>query len=841
MIYHLLPVLSYSLFLALLCEPSWPQEGYRLLSNQVLIEQPEHWQAWQAPAGVRLIDSEGRVEPRFLRGQINAALEASRFTYVNPFVSDDTLQGGIGAAGTARQTAPLILDGDPETYWEPDRQSPLDDWFVEIDLGRAVIARRVVLRFAEEGRGDPFLKFRVMISDGQRFGQEQRLRYFRVGLETRPNKEQREYAFEIGPQRPVPEGIEGEIAQMVRVDVVDTDGPRAQEVSLDEYLGLAPEDQGAIDYFRLIGGGREIRVSESAYRQLPQEERGPIRYFRHERPRLAEVEVFALGENVVGLTQRELERDPGEGGFEFLFSRIYTDGLYSSWFPMRVYNPIADENQLLIDLGAKYWLDRIVLLSPESPPPAFQVRIADGSVNPGGELVWTAFEERRNLAAHQHVEERFRTQEVRYIEVRRLEFSRTQEEKGNLSEVQAYGEGYVSEVVMNSPFIRLERPRLFSTVEWDGQAPVGTRLEVRTRSGDEILQIPHYYATTGREISKTLWELIPEGRRPPVVIEERPGPEWSAWSEVYQESGAPFQSPSPREAVLVQVRLVSRQPLRAARLRSLRLRFEPPLVDRAIGEIWPIWQVRPGQEREFTLYLRPQFAAGNPGFDRLRLRSSSAAPMEMVSVRRGGDAALRLGGGQVLWPGELEVQRKEEGAVELVFPQPVVQGDQVYEIRFRTKVFLQSTIFTAELERQTRPGRVQAVSDGDASSLVASQSLVVVSDLEGRALLRDVEVAPRVFTPNGDGINERAELRLSVFHLEGEKELGVEIFDLAGHRVRDLSQFTQRPSGEHRLEWDGRDEQGRLVGPGTYLVRVRLGTDSQAQGTEAVRIVHVVY
>ena len=53
-------------------------------------------------------------------------------------------------------------------------------------------------------------------------------------------------------------------------------------------------------------------------------------------------------------------------------------------------------------------------------------------------------------------------------------------------------------------------------------------------------------------------------------------------------------------------------------------------------------------EREFTLYVRPQFALGNPGFDLLRLRSSSDVPIELVSVRSGTDAVLRLGGGQTL-------------------------------------------------------------------------------------------------------------------------------------------------------------------------------------------------
>ena len=198
--------------------------------------------------------------------------------------------------------------------------------------------------------------------------------------------------------------------------------------------------------------------------------------------------------------------------------------------------------------------------------------------------------------------------------------------------------------------------------------PPGTRIEVRTRSGEQIEEIPHYFATTGREISRELWELLPESRRPPVVIEERAGPDWSNWSEIYEGSGIDFKSPSPRGYAQIEVRLVSREPLRAARIRSLQLNFEPPLVDNVLGEIWPIWEVEPGVEREFTLYVRPQFALGNPGFDLLRLRSSSDVPIELISVRSGTDAVLRLGGGQTLWPGVLEDALEEDGSVVLSFP-----------------------------------------------------------------------------------------------------------------------------------------------------------------------------
>jgi gliding motility-associated-like protein len=107
--------------------------------------------------------------------------------------------------------------------------------------------------------------------------------------------------------------------------------------------------------------------------------------------------------------------------------------------------------------------------------------------------------------------------------------------------------------------------------------------------------------------------------------------------------------------------------------------------------------------------------------------------------------------------------------------------------------------------------------------------------------LENVQVVPRAFTPNGDGINDITDITLSIFHLEGEKQLRVEIYDLAGRRLRDLSTSTTHPSGERRVQWDGRDEVGEIVPPGIYMARVGFAADSDASGVYASRLVYVAY
>jgi len=46
----------------------------------------------------------------------------------------------------------------------------------------------------------------------------------------------------------------------------------------------------------------------------------------------------------------------------------------------------------------------------------------------------------------------------------------------------------------------------------------------------------------------------------------------------------------------------------------------------------------------------------------------------------------------------------------------------------------------------------------------------------------------------------------------------VAVYDLAGRRLRTLCQG-QRPAGRQSLTWDGRDDGGRGLSSGVYLVR----------------------
>ena len=170
------------LYILLLAATAWAQ-GYRLEPNQLIVSEGD-WSEWNFPAGSVDFSDEG-ARPHFVRRQINASLNAGAF-------SREDVPGGIRRAGTNLAGASQLMDGLEETYWEPDLDAPLRNWWVEVDLGRVVWAEKVVVKFVAEGAGDPFLQFKVLTSNGdEAFQGSQSLDYRVAGRSEGLNKTQR--------------------------------------------------------------------------------------------------------------------------------------------------------------------------------------------------------------------------------------------------------------------------------------------------------------------------------------------------------------------------------------------------------------------------------------------------------------------------------------------------------------------------------------------------------------------------------------------------------------------------------------------------------------------------
>ncbi|MGQ0720591.1 MAG: FlgD immunoglobulin-like domain containing protein [Candidatus Eiseniibacteriota bacterium] len=113
---------------------------------------------------------------------------------------------------------------------------------------------------------------------------------------------------------------------------------------------------------------------------------------------------------------------------------------------------------------------------------------------------------------------------------------------------------------------------------------------------------------------------------------------------------------------------------------------------------------------------------------------------------------------------------------------------------------------------------------GGASSIVVSWGPVAAGEVA--VLPAEVQLEPGRPNPFGEGFR-------ASFSLPARDRVRLDVYDVAGRRVRRLIDG-ERGAGRHEAVWDGRDESGRLVANGIYLLR--LDTGERTLTTRAVKI-----
>lgn len=409
-----------------------------------------------------------------------------------------------------------------------------------------------------------------------------------------------------------------------------------------------------------------------------------------------------------------------------------------------------------------------------------------------------------------------------------------------LSEVQIYGEGYVPEVVLTSPFIEAGSTKALGQIWWERETPAGTGIEIQTRSGRDVKLVRRFFDKDGDEVTKQQWQALPFFLQGSVAIELQPT-DWSVWSRPYKKPGEWVTSPTPSPFFQVRVRLLSGDPYTYPSIRSLSVDHFDPLVRQVAGEIVPCQVSQAGVDHTYSCLLRCVYDSENLGFDGIVLRCGYPVDMELLGVRRGTVEGFVSGNMVELAPGEFRLVPTGSDSIWIHFPsilKPV--HHDVLEIQFGAKVFLQGTPFEAFLVNSERPGAYQRVRSGDAVHAAESDEMRVMVPVAQR-VIGDVQVQPRVFSPNGDGRNDEVEIRFSVFNMEGTREVSVEIMDLGGRVVRGFPDL--EGNGQHRVDWDGRDESGERMVPGIYMVLICVDADSRlmAEDRRVVRTVCVAY
>ena len=803
-----------------------------------------------------LPSSTGEVKTQSIEKNTNAVFDIVDYLRFNPpasiggkdpeeIVLADALQGGSNTADLVN-----IFDGDMETYWQPDPFTGEGDlgsqWWFVVDLGRLVFAKELVVRFAEDG--DPFLLFDLLVSDGlkpPRF-QNSDTPAFKTVLRTlSPNKSQRVFSLDLSKDQAL---VEAAPVRFVQILVTGTDGALGTEVGQEEYGQLDDATRGDIQYFKRQPDGREVPVRLDQYELLDETRQGSIRYYRQEIPRLAELEVWNEGDELIaGILARGGAISTTSS--QPLALRKFIDGDLTSF--NRVFygatSAVAEpELELLFDLGTFYWIDAYRLAYNRGSFLSYRMEFSDGSLAPDGSIRWQTLvsqEPSRTRAPYEGAD--FEPVKARFG---RFQWTLvpTGAHTADMSELQFFGEGFQPEVSLTSDLIRLGGSRNLLSMEWDADTPPGTRVWVQTRTGNELGENQTYFNSDGAQVTEDQYNKLLSLFKGDIIAEQVPGGDWSDFSESYENpQGSPISSPSPREFLEVRATLLSDDPKVSPALRSIQLNFSSPVAQNLLGEITPVLVDELGVKHPFSFFLRPQFNRADPGFDELLLVAPANMELGMLGLFGGGEGDFDEAAGvlSALPLDDVEIVPTGPDSLHLRFAEIVPQGAiEVVQLDFETSLFVTGAVLRASLRHSGEDGggSWQRVDPGDALPQIVSNTTTLISSIKQKSLLTDVEVRPAAFSPNGDGINDQALFAFKVVRVGDDSPVEVSIHDLNGRRVRLIAEQRTLSTGLYEIGWDGRNDDGSMVPPGLYFVQLSINTDTDGANVKDETVLRTI-
>ena len=769
-----------------------------LAAEMLSFDSAEKWALWEKPFGLTEIGDEGQMQLVKFRKDINLTQNAHLFTHETK-TKGDNVPGGLWQAGSNPDDAPLIIDGDLSTFWQPDPDDAREDWFITIDLGRASLAREIRLTFPDQEGARPFKQFRVFATSGVRISAAEDLFLYRqIYRTTQPN---------TATELVIPLSFTG----------------RDSATVIDSDLDIAPELR---DQYRMI-----------QYIQIISEE-------QNDDAALAEIEVLGIGDNIALGTHLRggfVEGD-GTGSTPNLFdgnlntNNTITDcrGELSEWSEGGTW--------FRVDLGATFFVDEMFIYSmrPDEGTlgftvagtgPGYTVNFSDGTPATGTKPPVELPEIVDYTEAFTHLSPNAdRLLYLRYLfkprKARYMLFHGTTCLGWGVAkwgEIQLFSPGYPAQVKLQSAFVDLGneagdgRPKVIKALHWDADLPPGARIQLRSRSGNALSEVYTFHNKIGEEITEEKWTSSPKVLRGAVDTSLVVGEDWNAFSNTYQFSGETFKSESPRRFVQLEMILSTDDPQVAPTVNSVSVEFEDALVQGARGSVSPR-EASPNLDTQFTYTLWPEADATDSGFDRLRFVIFEPVDLQSVSVMVGAENVI---------PTAVDI-RGDSLFIDL--PQAI--GNDSLQVSFTTRLLQNASVFALDLGSHERPGLWQSVEAAERRSNIVMLPELVGSD----QLISDLQLASKVFTPNGDGANDQLEVRFVAFKTQGA-EARVEIFNLAGHLVAGL---TAGNDGSQRFfTWDGRDSDGVTVEPGIYILRVDLGADTG--NDTATRTIAVAY
>ncbi|MDE2735376.1 MAG: discoidin domain-containing protein [Gemmatimonadota bacterium] len=355
----------------------------------------------------------------------------------------------------------------------------------------------------------------------------------------------------------------------------------------------------------------------------------------------------------------------------------------------------------------------------------------------------------------------------------------------SIGEVEVFGEGFRAEGTFESAVFDAGQPVNFGKVWFAGETPPGTVLRVQFRTSADGVAWPE-------------WHRVP------------------AWDLAEVGDGVALTEPEPARFVQYRAVMETRDPLSAPRLMRVAVAFGEQLFAQAVaGAIAPLRPVL-GEETVLTYTFDVEIGPEDLGFDRVHI----GLPGVVRQVRFDG---------LVLPEDAYEAGWDDEGLWLVLGAEHQVSRSGRLEVEFAS-VLLRPTLAVRA-----------AVALGDGADWqhvrpVAEEAWTLVGEgVVSRALPRTgVSVRPNPF----NAASGATQIQIDLAKVQHPQALTVALYDLAGRPRRVLWDGQPTAAGRKRLVWDGRDDSGRLVAPGHYLLRVEIDADRADVWTGLVGVVY---
>jgi len=366
-----------------------------------------------------------------------------------------------------------------------------------------------------------------------------------------------------------------------------------------------------------------------------------------------------------------------------------------------------------------------------------------------------------------------------------------------ISEIQVFGKGYLPEGFYTSTVRDLGQPVNFSKVTWNAEKPEDTQISVRLRTGHTA----------------------------------KVDTNWSDWREDSATvSGTLLPVFEPRRYVQYQIRLGT-QTLFTPKVEDISIHYDTKLVAQSTdASITPQYSTIL-TENIFTYKIVINKGSTDYSIDTIVIGTPTPSILNDVTIN----------GVKVSYSVNTFSDR-----IIIALSSPITSTSTL-EAKIKCTPFLGVNRFSSTLISKDAPGNPQRVDTKKSSGIEAWS--VLTTDVP-KKLLIDYRIAPNPFTPNGDGINDKTQLTFFLANIAEPRvlignqlrKLNIKIFDLTGRLIKNLYDSDARAAAfvaQNAIDWDGKDDNGKVVRPGVYIAQIVI--DSDNGGEQSAKTITVVY